>query len=59
MDITKNAYVPLVEAYPIPEHIKAIAGAIRYDLMNGPSYARIPLRFMLDDSFNLAVGLTC
>jgi hypothetical protein len=33
---------PIVEAYPVPEHIAACASAIRYDLMHGPSWSLIP-----------------
>lgn len=41
----------------VPEHIKAIAGAIRYDLLYGPTYARIPqgdvTKFTADDCATL------
>lgn len=37
----------------VPDHIQAIAGAIRYDLMFGPTYSRIPqgdvTKFTADD----------
>ena len=30
------------EAYPIPDHIQAIANAVRYDLLHGPSWLLVP-----------------
>lgn len=30
------------EAYPVPGHIQAIANAVRYDLLHGPSWLLVP-----------------
>jgi len=32
----------LAETHPVPGHVHAVAGAIRYDLMHGPAWVRVP-----------------
>jgi len=42
MSIDKKIETALETRFPIPEHVKACAGAIRYDLLFGPTWSKIP-----------------
>lgn len=38
----KSTAEAIRETFPVPAHIEAAAAAVRYDLLHGPSFVRIP-----------------